>query len=74
MFKVIGRPDDGFVARVIAAVREELAFEYDPPFRLRKSAGGRHISITLEPHIQTGQQVLAVYRRLQVTEGLVLLM
>jgi putative lipoic acid-binding regulatory protein len=72
MFKVIGRVDNGFVARVVAAVRDELSHEADPPFKFRQSAGGRHVSVTLEPMVQTGRQVLAVYRRLQQTLGLVI--
>jgi putative lipoic acid-binding regulatory protein len=74
MFKVIGRPDNGFVARVVAVVREELAIEIDPPYTFRQTAAGRHVSVTVEPHIQTVDQVLAVYRRLRLTEGLVMLM
>jgi putative lipoic acid-binding regulatory protein len=73
MFKVIGRGASGFVARVVAAVREELADPTDPPYRVRETAGGRHIAVTLEPTVQTARQVLAVYRRLRVTEGLVML-
>jgi putative lipoic acid-binding regulatory protein len=73
MFKVIGRADNGFVARVIAAVREELAAHCDPPFRVRESVGGRHVSVTLEPVVQTGQQVLDVYHRIQQMAGLVVL-
>lgn len=74
MFKVIGKVEDGFVARVVAAVRDELAEEIDPPYHLRQAEGGRHISITLEPHIKTAQQVLNVYRRLRNTVGLVLML
>jgi len=73
MFKVIGRVEDGFAARVVAAVREELAAEFDPPFRMRETAGGRHISITLEPRVETARQVLAVYRRVRKLAGLVVL-
>ena len=73
-FKVIGRVDNGFVARVVAAVRDELAFEIDPPFRCRETVGGRHVSITLEPRIQSVHQVLAVYRRMRGISGLVMLM
>jgi putative lipoic acid-binding regulatory protein len=72
MFKVIGRDENGFVARVVAAVRDALSHEADPPFKFRQSAGGRHVSVTLEPVVQTGRQVLAVYRRLQQTRGLVM--
>jgi uncharacterized protein len=73
MFKVIGRVDKGFVARVVAAVRDELEEEVDPPYRLRETPGGRHVSVTLEPTVQTAQQVLAVYRRVRATEGLMFL-
>jgi putative lipoic acid-binding regulatory protein len=74
MFKVIGRVENGFMARVVAAVREELAEEVDPPYKVRGTAGGRHVSITLEPQIQSARQVLAVYRRIQKMPGLVMLM
>jgi len=73
VFKAIGKADQGFLARVVAAVREELNFEIDPPSRVREAVGGRHLSITLEPVVQSAQQVLAVYRRLRMLEGLVML-
>lgn len=72
-FKVIGRTDLGFVARTVAAVRDELNEPEDPPYRVRESVGGRHTAVTLEPIVQTAQQVLAVYRRLSSTAGLVML-
>jgi putative lipoic acid-binding regulatory protein len=71
-FKVIGKVDNGFSARVIAAIREALHAEADPPFRVREAAGGRHISVTVEPLVQTAEQVLAVYRRIALIAGLVL--
>jgi hypothetical protein len=74
IFKAIGKVDNGFAARVVAAVRDELAHEADPPFRVREAVGGRHVSVTLEPTVQTAQQVLAVYRRIQKTAGLVMLL
>src|SRR5207237_8501731 len=74
MFKAIGRTEQGFAARVVAAVRDELAEAIDPPFRLRHTAGGRHVAVTLEPTVQTVHQVLAVYRRLRRIPGLVMMM
>jgi putative lipoic acid-binding regulatory protein len=74
MFKVIGRVDNGFVARVVAAVRDELEATVDPPYKLRATAGGRHVAVTLEPTVQTGRQVLAVYRRVRSLTGLIMLM
>jgi putative lipoic acid-binding regulatory protein len=73
MFKAIGHAGDEFVARVVAAVREELALASDPPFRVRTATGGRHLAVTLTPQVQTGAQVLAVYRRIRRTAGLLFL-
>jgi putative lipoic acid-binding regulatory protein len=73
MFKAIGRVESGFVERVVAAVRDELDESVDPPFRVREAVGGRHVSVTLEPTVQTAHQVLAVYRRIRQTAGLILL-
>jgi putative lipoic acid-binding regulatory protein len=73
MFKVIGRSERAFVARVVAAVREELAEETDPPFRVRETTGGKHVAVTLTPRVKTAEQVLAVYSRVQKLAGLVML-
>jgi len=73
VFKAIGLVENGFVARVVAAVRDELGASVDPPFRVRETAGGRHVSVTLEPVVDTAQQVLLVYRRIRRTAGLVIL-
>lgn len=73
IFKVIGRSERGFLARTVAAVRDELDAPIDPPYRIRETAGGKHMAITLTPEVQTAQQVLDVYRRLSGTEGLVML-
>lgn len=74
MFKVIGRSENGFVARVVAAVRDELDGQVDPPYRVRETTDGRHVSITIEPTVQTVHQVLAVYRRMRAMAGLVMLL
>ena len=73
IFKAIGRVENGFAARVVAAVREELGAEVDPPFSLREAAGGRHVSVTLEPRLERVEQVLSVYRRIRTVAGLVVL-
>jgi len=74
MFKVIGRVENGFAARVVAAVRDELQHAQDPPHRMMHAAGGRHVSVTLVPTVQTATQVLAVYRRVRNMAGLVLML
>ena len=47
--------------------------DVDPPFRVREATGGRHIAVTVQPTVETPQQVLAIYRRLRGLVGLVLL-
>lgn len=69
-FKVIGRSGEGFVALVVAAVREELEGEVDPPYRIRETAAGRHIAVTVEPQVRNAWEVLAVYQRLGQLPGL----
>ena len=72
MFKAIGSTKEAFAARVIAAVREELRSTSDPPHRLRQTASGRHVSVTLEPRIESARQVIAVYDRIRETPGLIM--
>ena len=72
-FKVIGAADENFTARIVAQVRDELDLTEDPPFTLRSTKTGKHISISLEPNCQSAQQVLAVYARLSQADGLVML-
>ena len=74
LFKAIGRTDSDFVVQVVTAVREELEESTDPPYRLQHTASGRHVSVSLEPIVESVYQVLAIYRRLSRTEGLVTLM
>lgn len=74
IFKAIGRADNGFVGRVVAAVRDELSQPTDPPYSFRQTLGGRHVAVTLEPTVQTARQVLDVYRRIRKVVGVVLLL
>lgn len=73
-FKVIGKDADGFVARVVQAVRESLHVSIDPPYRLQPSSSGRLVSVTIEPHVFTAEEVLAVYKELSQTPGVMLML
>ena len=73
-FKVIGNANDNFLARVISAVRDELRLETDPGYTHRSTKNGRYVSITLEPHCESAQQVLAIYSRLTGMNGVVMLL
>jgi putative lipoic acid-binding regulatory protein len=74
VFKAVGSTANGFAARVVAAVREELELAVDPQHSLRHTAAGRHVSVTLEVEMESAGQVLAVYARIREVEGLVLLL
>ena len=74
LFKAIGRNEDEFAARVVAVVREALSHDFDPPYELRHTTGGRHVAITVEPWIESSEQVLAVFARIRELPGLVMLM
>ncbi len=74
MFKVIGAADDRFLARVVAAVRDELCLEADPEYTMRSTRSGHHIAITLEPECESPQKVLAIYSRLSGMDGVVMLL
>jgi uncharacterized protein len=73
MIKAIGVPDDDFLGRVVAAVRLGAQYEFDPPYSVKETRGGRHISVTLEPVVDSAEQVLEIYRCVKVTAGLVML-
>jgi putative lipoic acid-binding regulatory protein len=73
MFKLIGKTENGFVGRAVAAVRDALEAPVDPPYRVRETAGGRHVSVTVVADVQTAEEVLAVYRRVHQLAGLVVL-
>jgi hypothetical protein len=70
VFKVIGLCEDGFVARTVALVRDQLEEERDPPFRVRHTANGRHVAVTLEPNVRSAWEVIAVYQAIRGLAGL----
>jgi putative lipoic acid-binding regulatory protein len=72
MFKVIGEDDHTLAARVMAAVRREVAEDHEPALSIRRTASGRHMCVTIEPHVTDAQQVLAIYERIYALEGLVM--
>ena len=74
LFKVIGRSDDDFAARAVATVREALSHDFDPPYELRHTTGGRHVSVSIEPWVESSEQALVVFARIRTLSGLVMLM
>jgi putative lipoic acid-binding regulatory protein len=74
VFKAIGPNSDEFIETVIGIVRSELGHEFDPPYQLNRSTHGRHVSVTIEPFVDTPQQILAIYERLRHVEGLAMML
>jgi hypothetical protein len=73
VFKAIGLVDDDFAGRVVAVVRAELQQTFDAPYQTRETASGRHVAVTIEPWVDTPEQVLAIYARLKSEDGLIFL-
>lgn len=73
VFKAIGKVEDDFTTRIVAVVRDELQQTFDAPYQTRETAGGRHVSVTIEPWVESPEQVLAVYDRIKSEAGLVML-
>lgn len=71
-FKAIGRNPESFVAGVLAAVAEELSSSEVPPHAVKETPNGRHISVTLTPVVDSAQQVMRIYQRLQTLDDLVM--
>ena len=74
LFKVIGRNEEDFAERVAAVVREELRHDFDPPMELKQTSGGRHVSVNLEPWVESSEQVMAIFVRLRQVSGVVMVL
>ena len=61
----VGRPVCGLERRPVG----ELEGDVDPPYRIRETAAGRHVAVTVEPQVQNAWEVLAVYQRLGQIRG-----
>ena len=72
--KVIGKADDDFVTRVVESVTKTSGADEEVPHSTRTTPNGRHIAVTLEPHLDSAEQVLLVYARIQTVKGVVMTM
>ena len=74
MFKAIGQSDEDFVSRVVAVVRITLQQDFDPPYEVRTTNGRRHVAVTIEPWVESAQQVIDIYAGMRQLKGLVMLL
>jgi len=73
MFKIIGRSEDQFVARVLSTVRALLGDENEPAFSVRKTANGIHTCVTVEPEVPSAAAVVEIYTQLRGVDGVMML-
>ncbi len=74
MVKVIGRSEDGFLGRVVAALRMCQQLEEDPPYRSRETPNGLHVAVTFDPYVETAEEVLLIYDHIRTVRGVVMVM
>jgi uncharacterized protein len=73
MFKVVGRSEEQFAARVLAAVRLQLGEDNEPAFSIRKTANGVHTCVTVEPTVPSAAAVVEMYAHLRGVSGVMML-
>jgi len=73
-FKAIGLANDEFAMRVVAIIRVTLGQDFDAPYEIRETTGRRHVAVTIEPWVESSQQVIDVFAAIRNLEGLVMLM
>lgn len=74
VFKAVGRAEGDFVASVLLTVREALSQEFDAPFETRQTPAGRHVAVTVTPWVETVDDVLVIFAKLQQLPDLVVVL
>ena len=74
MVKVIGKQQTDFVKQVAQLVESHLQLPEPPQVQTRETAGGRHVSVTLEPTFESAEQVLDLYEQLRALPDVVMLL
>jgi putative lipoic acid-binding regulatory protein len=68
--KAIGSAADDFEGRIVRAAREALRRVVDMTHTVRVTPNGGHVAVTLEVHVETADEVIELYRAVQVERGL----
>ena len=72
--KAIGSVEKDFEARVLEAVRMELASPDEVEWTVRTTAGGRHVALTLDVTVRDADHVRTIYARIRDQSGLLFLL
>jgi putative lipoic acid-binding regulatory protein len=68
--KAIGRAVDDFAGRTVAAAQGVMARAAAVRFSTRTTPDGNHVAVTLDVEVADPDEVIRVYRALQVVDGL----
>lgn len=71
MIKVIGVAENEFVVRVVDTLQR---FDPHVTFQTRSTPKGKHVAVTLEPRLESAEQVLLVYEQVRAIQGVVMTM
>ena len=74
MVKVVGENRDDFVGRVVATITDALNLATELKPRMRETASGRHVAVTVEPEFQSAEEVLSIYEAIRKIDGVVMVM
>lgn len=69
--KVIGIAENDFVTRVVDVL---LEFDAQVSFQTRSTPNGKHVAVTLEPELDSAEQVVLIYERVRTIDGVVMTM
>ena len=68
--KAIGSATDDFEGRIVRAARGAHARAVEISHRARTTANGLHVAVTLDVLVESPDEVVALYRAIQVVQGL----
>lgn len=74
MIKVIGHAQEGFLERVLEVMRNGAGMADLPTYRTRTTPNGKYVSLTVEPIFQSAEEVLLLYQRIRVVEGVIMVL
>lgn len=72
-YKAIGSGPE-FESEVVRTVQNAAGLEKPPHHSRRQSSSGKHLSLTIEVHVDSAERVLAIYAAIERVEGLSLLL
>ena len=73
-FKVIGINENEFLKRILDEVKSVLKPDQAVRHSVREASGGKHSAITLEVTVETAHQIIHIYEKLVIIDGVVVVL